>query len=972
MPIAGENDYYGYTKAQSKWDQYGFELDGPVTIPKIYNGKDKSFFTIQWEHFHALSPLTDTASVPDPKWANGDFSSLDYWNGSTYLPKTIYDPLTGVKNTTPNSAFTGDYVRQAFNSNTIPQGRIDAMAQKMLKYYPAPNVTVTSGRDHWSNNYVLSTDGIDTYNNLLAKWDENWSSKDRFTLRYGYWMRNTTYNGNGLPAPLSTGSVPIVARSHTFATEEVHTFSPNLLLDFKANVSVRDDANHPGSAFDPTTLGWSQADVNSMGGGAKANFPQLLWGGQWYQAYCCDDYTVVGNTGAVVAIKNSLNLMPAFTWIKGTHTLHFGLDVRLWQNGYQVQAGGPTINTGSSWTYQTANHAVYQPNDGNDIADFVLGVPDTASNQIWPLSYQSEHYWAPFVQDDWKVARKLTLNLGLRWDFMPAETARGNAGNYAFDTTDVNPYLAGVFVAGHGALTGGQTFLGVNGNPTGDYKTRMGNYQPRVGFAYAWNDRTVIRGGFGKSMRAAGNGIPVAGYSSTTTAVTSNPNYAPGVFPNLLNPMENLFWGGPTGGIVQPTGSSLGLGTNLGQSGYGTSSINSNYKNPSFWSYSLGFERQFLKTDSVNVSYVGSRLYDGDSSSNINLQNNALRVACNVMLGGNPYNCDSANNPAASSANPFYGLSIFPSSFSAPTTMDNLDLSRPMPQFGDTSVNLMNDARTWYNSLQITALHKVSNSLTLHGTETWSKSMDAGTWADQYYGIRARNIDSGDMAHTITISGVYLLPVGRGRMFLPEAPRVVDAAIGGWEFSGLFIMHTGTPQGVPGYYLNNAKISRHALASDKDYIEVMAPFGEQYTQVCGKYVVVPYEHAAQAPPPWCQQGQNPGTTWSNAWNYNYDGPRTGVVNFEDVPSYAQSAAVDYSGIRTADSKQFDTNLSKNFSLVENLKLQIRIDAFNVLNHPEWSGGATSSTSSNTNGMIYKPSGTSNNARVTQLSAKVTW
>jgi hypothetical protein len=137
-----ENDFYGYKKAQSKWDQYGFELDGPLVIPKIYNGKDKSFFTIQWEHFHALSPLTDTASIPNPAWATGDFSTLDYWTGSAYAPKTIYDPLTSVYNTTAGTPLVNDWVRTQFAGNKVPQGRLDAMAQKMLSYYPAPNVTI--------------------------------------------------------------------------------------------------------------------------------------------------------------------------------------------------------------------------------------------------------------------------------------------------------------------------------------------------------------------------------------------------------------------------------------------------------------------------------------------------------------------------------------------------------------------------------------------------------------------------------------------------------------------------------------------------------------------------------------------------------------------------------------------------------------------------------------------------------------
>ncbi|MFP5206927.1 MAG: carboxypeptidase regulatory-like domain-containing protein [Acidobacteriota bacterium] len=949
-------DLSPYQTARMKWDQFGYELDGPIVVPKLYDGRNKSFFLMQWEHFAQQAPLTDIASVPDPAWANGDFSNLDYWTPSGYLPKAIYDPLTAVFDTTPGSPTQNDWVRQPFPGNIIPPGRIDPMAQKILKLFPAPNIAVTGGRDHWNQNYALSTHGNDKYNNILLKWDENWSNADRFSLRYGYWMRNTNYNGNGMPAPLTTGEFPIVARSHTFALDETHTFSPTLLVDFNANVSVRADLNRGGSFYDSTALGWTQGEVDSMGGGARGDFPQLCWGDQWWACYA-NDYTGVGNTGNVEAIKNSLNLLPTVTWIKGKHSVRAGLDARFWQNGYSQQAGGPTITTGIYWSGMTANHAYYRPDDGNDFASFLMGNPTSASNQIWPLTFQSQHYWAPFVQDDWKVSSKLTLNLGLRWDFMPAEVERHNQGNYAFDTTDINPYLTSVRVPGHGELVGGLTFLGVNGNPTSDYKLVKGDYQPRVGFAYALNTKTVIRGGFGKSMQAAQNGIPVAGYSSTTTAITSNPNYPSGALPNTQNPLISLFWGGPSSGIVQPTGSSMGLGTNLGQNGYGVTTINPFYRNPSFWSYSLGFERQFFTNDSINVSYVGSRLYDGNSSSNINLQNNAMKVACNPMLGGIPDNCNT-QNAQANLPNPFYGVSVMPSNYSAPTVFDKLDLSRPMPQFGDTTVNEMNDARTWFNSLQITVLHKVSNSLTLHGTETWSKSMDAGTWADQGYGIRNRTVDTNDMPHRVTVSGVYMLPIGRGHMFLPNANRIVDSTIGGWEVSSLFIWQSGVPEGVPGYYLHNARVSRH-LQKDNGYIRVFAPFAEHYEEKNGLWFVGQYENEITGPG---------GTT-----GYDYDGPNTGTPNFMDVPPYAPAAMVEYSGIREAGVRTFDTSFDKNFSLHENLMMQLRLDAFNVLNHPEWTGGADTTTTDPNLGVITKgPTGQSNNPRQMQISVKVSW
>jgi len=963
-------DLSQFKRAESKWDQYGFELDGPIVMPKLYNGKNRSFFTVQWEHFHAFSPLTDTASVPDPAWANGDFSNLDYWTGTAYAPKQIYDPATAVLDT--NSADTntvGDYVRTQYPGNKMPS--VDPLAQKIMKFWPKPNVSVTSGRDHWSNNYVLSTAGVDTYDNALVKWDENLSAHDRFSLRYGYWMWNNTYNGNGLPAPLETGAVPDVKRSHTFALEETHTFNPNLLFDFRAGVTVRADLQRGGVAFDPTTLGWSQSEISSLGGGGLDAFPRMCFGSNnsgWYGAACNGwgvgpDYTNVGSGGNTESVKDSLNLLPTVTWIKGTHSIRGGIDVRLWQNTYPLLGGGVTIWTNAFWTTLTASHAYNVPNDGNDFASFLTGVPTYAGNQIWPQTYQSEHYFAPFVQDDWKVTRKLTLNLGLRWDWIPGETERHNKGNGAFDTTTPNPYLTGVTVPGHsGPLVGGLTFAGVNGQPRTVYKTDNTDWQPRLGFAYAVNNKTVLRGGFGKSMQTPQNGFTVAGFSAATTGVTSDPKYGSGTFPNFQNKLENLFWGGLTGSVLQPTGTSLGLGTDLGQ---GFNVLNAHYKNPSFWSYSLGAERQFLKNSSVNVSYVGSRLYDGSSQSNINLPSNALRVLCNPISGGNPYTCDSSNNAKANSPNPFLGLTnaFAGTSYGTNTTMANLDLSRPMPQFGDVNHQLENDARTWYNSLQITVLHKFSDSLTLHGTETWSKQMDAGTWLDQNYGTRQRGIDNNDMPHRITISGIYELPVGRGRMLFHDTNRLVDAVIGGWELSSLFIWQSGTPQGMPGYILNNAHVKRH-IDKSTGYIRVFAPYAEHYVQVNNVPVLQQYDGSLN---------------YGSVFHYTYDGPNPGSANFMDVPTYAPAAlsgnpAVNWSGIRTAGLRQFDSSFAKNFALHENLKLQLRVDAFNLLNHPEWTGGADTGTSFDANlGTITKgPTGASNNPRAMQLSAKIVW
>jgi hypothetical protein len=982
----------GLETAKLTVDQYGFELDGPIIVPKIYNGSNKSFFTVQWEHLDMKAPLTDIESIPDPAWTGsdgqggGNFSNLTYYNSgnNTYTPKQIYDPLTSTK-------VGSQWIRTQFPGNQIPANRLDPMAMAILKMYPKPNLTV-SGRDQWSNNFALSTNGVDKYNNILLKWDENWSSKDRFSLRYGYWMRNTTYNGNGMPGPLETGEVPLVARAHTFSLEETHTFTPNLLLDFRANVNVRADMSRSGAAFDPTTIGWSASLVQQLGTGARSELPEICWG--WYLAcYFGNDYDNVGTNGNTVTIKNSMNLIPTVTWIKGTHTLHGGLDARFWQNGYQVVSGGVSFDIGSGWTYATANHSTWSTLDGNDFASFALGVMDGGggavgmfgqASEIYPQTYQSEHYWAPFIQDDWKITRKLTLNLGLRWDFVLSPVTRRDIGNYAFDTTSFNPVNnttglgAALGALGVGQLLGGETFLGVNGNPRTLYALRKTNIQPRFGFAYAWNSKTVFRGGFGESMRSPKFGAGVDGYSAGTGYSSSDlvkGQGESGVFPQMQNVLETPF---ATTGVNQPTGATLGLETKLGDShGF----VNPNYKTPSFWSYSLGFERQLLKDSSVNVSYVGSRLYNGDSSSNINLtQNLSLYASCNPENGGLEQNCGGVNSATGNLfhnyPNPFQWNSAFDSGSSLYYSqyINALDLARPMPQFGDITETQLNQARTWYNSLQVTALHRASKSLTLHGTWTYSKSMDAGGWTDQHYGIQARNIDSGDVTHSVTLSAVYMLPIGRGRLLLPRANRVVDAAIGGWELSGMSMLATGTPVTVTSYYLHNAKLAKYRQKDQGGtYIRFFAPCAERYVEQEYKDPTTG-NYATTDTSPWVILPYNDSNTFLGSSNttYDYNGGCPNGADFRDVPNYAPAVRTTYTGIRTAGNKSFDISFSKNFALYSNFKMQLRMDAFNVLNHPEWSGGPDTTTSDGTFGILNEQNGASNTPRVGQLSAKITW
>ena len=930
-----------FSTQKHKLDQYGAELDGPIVIPKLYNGRDKSFFTLQYENWNEIEPNTVTDNVPDPRWLTGDFSNLTYYNGATktYAPVTIYDPLT----VTPYSG--GGYTRTAFGptnqlnptsaTNIIPASRINPVAQKILSYYPKPNTTPAPGSNPFAGNYVAAASDTDRYRNALGKWDQNITSKDRLSFHYGYWERVEDRSYVGYNTAADNGQLPHGERSHTFTLEETHTVSPNLLVDFRANVSVRADYSFGGPAFDPTTLGISAGDLSAQGAAAAGEFPQIT--------NSQDGYSQLGTNGRSQTVSNSLILFPSFTWVKGSQTIRAGLDARFQQSGNNIVGGGNNLSIDRTWTQQFINaggNNTFDPASGNPIAELLLGNPTSGSDTINPKTYWSTHYWAPFFQDDWKATRKLTLNLGVRWDFQPAQTERNNNGNYGFNTTAVNPVSAQVSVPGYSQLLGGVTFLGVNGAPRAPFALSKFNIQPRVGFAYAVNERLLLRGGFGQSFRSPQDAPSNYGFQSTTNYLAYDPTQPSFVYPNLANPISHLY---PQ--VVQPSGSSRGMLQQLGQ---GIFFLNPNYKIPSFWTYSMGIEQQFGKSDTVAIGYVGTRLYNGDTSDNINHESAAAFTPCNPALGGSYSVCDNNNQP-----NPFRGVNGFQgSNYYNQTTVNGLNFTRPYPEYGDITEYQLNAGHTWYNSLQVTAAHKWNRSLTMHGTWTWSKQMDSGGFQDATFRVPYRQIDGNDRTHRITVSGVYLLPVGRGRSFLGKTNAFVDGAIGGWEVGSLFVYQTGTPYKVPGQdnQIASPYVQPH-IQKDDGFIRLVAPCVNEYQQnSSGVYVNAPLTY------------------------FDNDTPCT-QPNLQRVPdaTYGPNTNTVYTGVRVPSIYQWDTNLSKNFKLYERLNLQTRLEAFNVLNHPLWSEGPDTNFNDPHFGEITRgQSGQSNLPRYLQLSAKVSW
>ncbi|NYF80587.1 TonB-dependent receptor [Granulicella arctica] len=766
-----DNPQINLKKTSDTRDQYGFQVDGPVYIPHLYNGHGKTFFEVQGENWSQNTPKTGTSWVPalspgsttQTVAETGDFSAADYYDGNCQCrkPITIYDPLTTDLVTK---------VRQPFSGNRIPISRLNAAALKYLSYLPLPNRSVGADQPYGSNNYAWSVTATDRYKTAIIRLDQNFGAKDRAYIRFAWSKRfqdvGDTYNG--IPGPAAQGVFPLVRQNHFFTTDWTHTFSSNAVFDL--HLSFTRYAYNQSQGPSPFDL--SQLGLGSLASQVTAQvFPEVD----------IDGVTGFGdfasNGGNKLSITNTISGMPTLTLVRRSHTIKLGMDYR-WMKASNFTGGASSghFDESTFWTQQNTL-ANLGSQDGYALASWVLGTPANGHLDVNPKQYFSYPYFAPFAQDDWKFTSKLTLNFGLRWDFQgpPSEARNQIVGD--FSTTAQNPVASSVAGLPSGVqLLGGMTFAGVNGQPTTIYNWNWNLVQPRIGFAYAIDNDTVVRGGFGDTFEQSSAQGYSQGFSQTTAMTTSLSN---GTRPDG-NTIDDPF---PV--VAKPVGSARGLATSLGDS-FNVS--NRSFHIPGVWNYSFGFTHQLGSHTSVDLSYVGSKGFDLDSTDNINHVSAAFQASCNILQGSTVSRLQECLNPSANSAwvtNPYLGNAAF-----SPAATGNQNgyytsqllpasiYSRPSPQFGDIYQTEQNDGRSRFDSLQVSGTHRWNDALTFHANYVWSKVMSSGYLEDSIYRTRQHHIDTGTRPWRYTFNAVWHLPVGRGHRYLGTSNYVVDALLG--------------------------------------------------------------------------------------------------------------------------------------------------------------------------------------------------
>lgn len=873
-------------KPDHKLDQYGFQIDGPVRIPGLYDGRNKTFVMFNYEGYNELTPNPATYTVPDEAQLRGDFSNLRDAQGRLI---TIYDPATG-------RLENGQWVRDPFQNNIIPTNRIDPMAKQFLQYFLRPNQAAPAGSDPWRSTFLFAPNlASDDFRNVASKVDQTISEKSKVFVRYADNKRTETRHTNGiLSGPAQDGQLPLERVNHTGVFDWLHATSSSLVLNVRSGVNqylelARSD---PGLSFNPAELGFPPSLVDQL---PNKVFPRFNFA----------DYQQLGRNSRSSETTTVVSLQPNFSWTKGKQAVRGGLDMRLTWYTREINNNLFVLSFDRRFTQRLFNQS--EALSGNSIASFLLGAASggTIDNNFYPtLRWQ---YYAPWVQDDWRLTDRLTLNLGARWDLNTPVYEQQSRLNYGFDTQTINPVSARINqqqFPGY-QVRGGLGFVDVNGNPTYPYQFDKNNVQPRVGFAYLLNDDTVLRGGYGLYYVNVVSISASNGFLVSTPLITSLDGDRTSTYP-LARPFSQ--------GLIPPPGSSLGLQTFLGRN---PTFSNPDFVNPYVHQFSLGLQRQLPWRTTLEIAYVGSRTRQEQNRwGGFNEPPVELRNRCDPTLGGRPAFCNELL------PNPFFQVPGFEGTarFTSPT-LSRYELSRPFPEFTGITMLDRNDGRIWYNSAQLVANKRMSNGITLAGTYTWSKMIEENGGGNDIGGtgntnptitdvdrIVQRSPFESDRRHRITISGVYHLPFGRERRLLSTANPVLDAIAGGWEVAGMWLYNSGRPWGLPQnvFYVKDATI-RDVNFNDPRTIRGVQNCVAQMSDA-GVVTMLGYSVAAGCTEP----------------------------NFIIRPNYTRGAtAFRDNRIRRPPFYQFDMTFAKMVPLRATVRLQVRAELYNILNQARY-------------------------------------
>lgn len=674
-----------------KYNVFGATLGGPIR-------KDKTHFFFSYEGTRRRDGVTRTYNLPTPNEVRGDFSAT---------AGVLTDPLT----------------RQPVPGNIIPESRIDPVGAKLAALYPAPNVP---GAVSGANNFLANTVNATNAFSIIARLDHTFSAKDRITTRF-LDFRSTLQGGSVFPTPDADPSLATEFLDNWNITQNwLHSFTPTLISDFRYTLFWRDGKN------DPLQPDNGIAGAVGLRGVDQSGMPTISVTG----------YTGMGRGTQIRTFQHYYpqQFLESMSWFRGKHTVKFGGEARI--SGQRDLRGNTPFGSFGFNDVATGR--------GFGMAALLFGWANTAEVFVTG-AHARTNYYGFYVQDDWKVTSRLTLNIGLRYDLEEPRWEKNNGQN-GFDPFAINPVSN---------TPGTITYSGVNGLSKYAHGFDKNNFGPRFGFAYRLpGDKTVLRGGYGLMYGpiydASVGRVMQASFTDTRTFQSTNNGLTPAVVLRDGVPTPPVEERGPGFGAVR-VGQTPRLAPEF---------MAPDHKNTYAHHVSFNVQHQLFGSTMIEAGYMSNLAH---------------------RIGGLTVNTNQI---------PLHLLGATQN-----------QQQRPFPQYGNVSWQAPNWGNSSYHALNLKMERRFSAGFNLLANYTWSKFLDdveanaeaggaPGTGQQSYYARALDKALSGsDLRHRFVVSTVYEIPVGNGKRVNLRS-RIADALVGGWSLGVIAEARSGLPYGV--------------------------------------------------------------------------------------------------------------------------------------------------------------------------------
>ncbi len=847
------NNFFANARGQRRGDfrfhQFGGVFGGPII-------KEKTFFFGDYQGHREVNLLAGRAiTIPTEAQRRGDFRGLVNANGQ---PVTLYDPLT---TRAQGTGFIRDPLTCNGVANVICPNRIDPVAAKLVSFLPAPNRPGEGPAG--INNFVFAPENRLSSNQWSVRLDHRFSERHNL---FGRVTRNTGDNSNTGPYENIADNVlgTIKHGALNFVLNDTYTINANRLLSTRFGFTRRTENRVPLSA--------GKVKLTDLG------FPAYISAAAQEELFPVIAITGFASLGAPSGdrIRRANDI---FAWVadvtelRGKHTINAGVDARLY-NQTPFQAGVPsgTYSFGPNFT-QGPNPQTASLTAGNGLASLLLGYGTGSINAVPALALRN-YYLALYANDAVKLGR-LTLNLGLRWDYEQPRTERYNRlATFDFDA----PFP--IQVPGLPNLKGVLTHPGRDGEDRGNFDKTSSNFGPRLGLAYRVNNKTALRAGYGifflpRIGSTAASTVGVSGFDLATPWISSIDGIT------VANPLSNPY---PTGLLIADN--SIGTLTQVGQGL--TITDRSSKTNSYVQHWNLAAQRELPGQVIVEAAYAGNR---------------GVRLPVGIQFNQLDPKLQSLGNELTRSVpNPFFGI-VQTGGLSTRNTTQG-QLLRPFPQYGGISTFQQMAASSFYHSFTLRVEKRFSRGFNLRVAYTNSKLIDESSGrvfgvtqfippVQNAYDLKAeRSLSEGDVAQRLVVSHTTDLPFGRGRRLLGNASRVADALIGRWSLNGALTIHSGYPLALTS--IGNSGIFNAVLRPNSTGRS--AKLESDIQSRLAKYF--------------------------DTTTFTVPAPFTLGNVSRTLPD-----------VRGPGRFNYDLNLSKRFVIKEPLALQFRADAFNLTNTP---------------------------------------